>query len=213
MKSLSYRTFIIDTKKYRFSKDGFNYAINEFRTNKRMENTEITISKIIDNIADTLGVSSEAVRNWRRGYNGPSDLNLVRDIASELCCEMMSLLENLENDSNIQTETKDIEMTLIDTNENHVIISIINDMIELMDTFSDNYCLCSSKLKILKKNAAEIQNNYYSKWAREIGIKLRQNRYYISKNNYEKLHQLYMETISFIDFPSRLNFRWGNIYV
>ncbi len=206
MISKSSRTFIDEEgNKCRFSFTGFYAAIEKYRDTNNSNAKRITFSEIYAIISDNLNVSTEAVRNWRRGYNGPADIEIVKDIANILKCDFHSLLDTKEYE-NITSivEAKTVNMDPGDS-ENDVLMSILRDLIEIMEDYSNKGF--PGTFGFEDKEADE----YYSSWLHRISLKIKKNSFFIKKNNFKKIETLYMETRGFLEHTDQEPIRWTNI--
>ena len=79
MKSKQTRMFEVDHEKYQFDQYAFNMEVKMYAKQKKIRPT-----KVFDLIADAILVTPEAVKNWYYGNNGPSDLEMIRQIADAI---------------------------------------------------------------------------------------------------------------------------------
>ena len=82
--SKSLKIFEYQNKKYQFDTKKFDDISKQYKNKKRM-----ALSAIEKLIADKVNISEEAVRNWRYGKNGPSSLEMIKEISEVL--ELKSL--------------------------------------------------------------------------------------------------------------------------
>ena len=66
MTEYTLKTFNIDGKKVRFDTSTFEIA---FKTYAKSHN--VKLGELVQVLSDRIGVTTEAVRNWRKGVNGP----------------------------------------------------------------------------------------------------------------------------------------------
>lgn len=206
MRSLSYRTFSINNKKYIFSREGFNKAIKDYRVNRSDEGKLKKLNDSFQDIADELNISVDAIKKWRYGHNGPGDIEIIKNMALVLECDYMELLieQNQEgykqNNCNIS-----IDMSIA-KEETDILKSLLGDLMSLIEDYS-----CKEFPEIGFGECDE-NSEYYSKWLTEITIKLRKSSFGISRENYNKFERLYMETRFFLEYyGTRKIIRWCNI--
>ena len=73
------RIFNINNKEMQFNPEAFNQTILQSSRQKHVK-----IGVVEQSVADKIGVSREALRNWRKGTNGPSDATLIEYAADFL---------------------------------------------------------------------------------------------------------------------------------
>ncbi len=66
--------------KYQFDSEKFKVLINQKKLSMNKSHKKTTKVEIMENIAGEMCVSTEAIKNWMYGYNGPSDLEQVKKI-------------------------------------------------------------------------------------------------------------------------------------
>ncbi len=206
MISRSYRTFVEDNKKYTFSPKQFRSVIATY-INNNSDNTVLKIKDVIQMIADHVNTSVESVMNWKKGYNGPGDLDIIKEMAQLLGCEYTDLLEEYGTGSDqkdlVLNETGvKIEMT-VGTNEKDIIISIIQDMVEIVDLFANNGFVDGGPND-------EITGRYYQRMD-EVGLKIRENMFYMSGESCQKLENILLEIRRFIGDVAFPSYRWNQI--
>ena len=91
MKSKEMTVFNIDGQFYQFDCFCFNQYVDKKSTTDRIRKTEIE-----NKIAEKVSVSSSAIHNWRFGSNGPSGLDLIKDVAEYFNIDFMMLLKKKE---------------------------------------------------------------------------------------------------------------------
>ena len=206
MRSLSYRTFQINDKKYSFSRNGFNKAIQDYRLEKSIGGKGIKLNDAFQEIADELNISVEAIKKWRYGHNGPGDLDIIKSIASVMNCDYMDLL--IEHDSEktkICDSNISIDMSIVGE-EKDIMRSLLGDLLSLIEDYS------SKGFPETGFWECDDITDYYLKWMTEISIKFKKSSFGISKDNYDRFERLYLETRFFIDYcGSRHIIRWCNI--
>jgi len=201
MRSISYRTFLIDNKKYSFSLKGFNNAINNYKDKTKT----IKLNDIFQDIADNLHISVEAIKKWRAGYNGPSNIEMIKNIASFLECDYKDLLvEQITED--IQINNSDIQIDMnVEGEEKDILKSLLSDLLSIIEDYVKN------DFPVIRYLDNDLQDHYLN-WFDDIGLKLRKNSFGIKKDNYKKFEKLYFETRFSIDnaFSKKIP-RWCEI--
>lgn len=99
MKSDNYKILTDDNgTKFQFSPEKFDHAITQFILDKQKESmSKITRNSIIELIAEQCHISKDAVQNWKKGSNGPSDIDLVKHCATVLRVNYYDLLTPLSS--------------------------------------------------------------------------------------------------------------------
>jgi transcriptional regulator with XRE-family HTH domain len=87
-KSAKTKIFNIGSKQYRF-----NYTSFKFLLDKHCKDNEFTKKSVKNKLAKKLCVSEEAIHNWEYGYNGPSTLDMIKNIGVEFSIDYFELLE------------------------------------------------------------------------------------------------------------------------
>ena len=189
-------------ERYMFSKTGFRTAVERYKEKKKTtEGTKILMKDIYSGLSDKVGVSEEAIKNWYNGNNGPGDINAVKSIASFLETEHMNLLEP-ERKGDSMNEI--ILNQVSSENENEVIKSILDDVIELICTYGPSFNF--EYIPYTRDDGEE----YYEKWYDKISLKLNTHRWSITQENYDKLFSLLNEIHYFVIRHLRVR-RWSEV--
>ena len=80
MRSRNFRMFESDGVMYQFNPQGFKDAITKYQVILKEEGKPYLLKDISDSVASELNISVEALNNWRKGYNGPSDIERIKEI-------------------------------------------------------------------------------------------------------------------------------------
>ena len=91
MNGESLRVFTIEGKRYRFDTSVFNKTFREFAKSR-----SIKLCDLEKLLSEKFCVSESAIRAWRFGQNGPSDLDLIESVAAFFKVPTMSLLKSPE---------------------------------------------------------------------------------------------------------------------
>lgn len=86
MKSKQFSTLHTDENgiEYIFNQDSFSTAILKYTEEKK-----VSRNKAYDELSQKLNVSSDAVKKWHQGCNGPSTLDLVRSLEEFFDCDLL----------------------------------------------------------------------------------------------------------------------------
>ena len=80
MKAKTIKLYEEEGTKYQFDSEKFKMLINQKKLYLNQMHKKTTKAEIMESIADELCVSTEAIKNWMYGYNGPSDIEQVKKI-------------------------------------------------------------------------------------------------------------------------------------
>lgn len=94
------KTFTIDGKPMQFNTYLFDSCFKDY-----CKKNKTSLGKMAIQIAEELCVSDEAVRNWRKGINSPSDLEKISDLENILGLETGRLLRTVQEDSEMERLT------------------------------------------------------------------------------------------------------------
>lgn len=91
------KTYVVEGSKYQFSSVNFNAFVNIKKYSENEKGNKYTKSKITEELAETLHVSIDAVKNWLYGVNGPVDVEQVKTISDYLNIDYLALLQKVED--------------------------------------------------------------------------------------------------------------------
>ena len=91
------KTYEEDGIKLQFASKELLKQINQRKYYFQSSGKKTTKAAIMNEIADLLCVSVEAVKNWMYGYNGPSDVEQVKPLANYFDIDYHQLLEKEES--------------------------------------------------------------------------------------------------------------------
>ncbi len=211
MKSRTFRTFDVDGIMYSFSLEGFKNAITQYQIQQKEEGKPYLLKDISEELATELNITVEALNNWRKGYNGPSDIERIKEISTVLGCNYKELLKTREGE--VHMVTKEVSYNP-NASEKEAIQSIINDLLEIIECFGKTNAFEGIPLNSSdeKKQEVEKQSEDIEEWFFNIRKKLRKSSYHIPKENMLKLERLFLETKAFVDYSStRPIKRWSDI--
>lgn len=112
-----------------FSSRTFKNEVISFCSNARREGTKFTQDQILNELGERLNKSPEAVKQWMRGNNGPSDISVVKDIADYFDTDFKNFLipKKIIND-----KTREIEFKITPDDEKSIVLqfhAILSDFI------------------------------------------------------------------------------------
>ena len=93
------KAYMIEGSKYQFSAVIFNAFVNRKKYSENEKGIKLTKSKITEELADTLHVSIDAVKNWLYGVNGPVDVEQVKAISEYFDIDYLVLLQKVEDEN------------------------------------------------------------------------------------------------------------------
>jgi transcriptional regulator with XRE-family HTH domain len=206
MKSKAFRTFEADGKICKFSTVGFKHAITKYQMMLKSENKPFLIKDISESMANELNISVEALSNWRKGYNGPSDLERVKEVAAVLQCDYKELLEMQGGQNNMVS--KDVTYEMVNT-EKEALYSVIGDLLEIVECFgrTNGY----QDWRVDKSDQSDEPQIDTEDWFDKIRLKMRKLEFALSSDNVKKLENLFLETKCFVDYTYHGINRWKTI--
>lgn len=149
-----------DGKKYKFSDYSFRQYINRYIELLRNSGNKVTKECVYQEIANTVSVTIDAVKNWLKGSNGPGDIEIVKEIAEYLEVPYKELLTLVkEEEIGSMSENRDLKEMVFDYKETKDVIRMIyQEMAEFMDLATET--LCFSYLSAEEYEAYLDQYNY-----------------------------------------------------
>lgn len=95
------KTYEEEGTKYQFDSKQLMICINQRKHYMQLNGRKITKTFIMEDLADTLCVSSETVKSWMYGYNGPSEIDQVKALGDYFRLDYHQLLKSeVDNMSN-----------------------------------------------------------------------------------------------------------------
>ena len=73
----------------------FRTALRRHVDKRRDEGVRITQTELCQKLADHLNLSQDSIDNYRKGYNGPASIEVVKDIADYLEVEWTELMKEI----------------------------------------------------------------------------------------------------------------------
>lgn len=129
---------VIGNKEYIFSTYAFKNAIKKYAIRKTTTESKYTASKVKSDLAQKLCVSEDAIKNWICGYNGPSDIEVVKNMATFFEINYMDLLGEKEKDNMNNTTISNENTSVISYETKAVIRTVYQKMAAFMDDIAEN---------------------------------------------------------------------------
>ncbi len=176
-----------DDIEYVFSPRAFKHQIDECYAEARRRGIKKTKEQIKDEIAEKTSRSVESVRQWSRGFNGPGDIDIIKDIAQYFGIDFKDLLVCA---GAIGTEQL-TEIKASGNDEKSVVVQIHALLTEFIYNYVGNddgdcYLQRTSESGVV---SFDDMNNYIF----DVYRILEQAALNLSDDTYKKLHQLITE--------------------
>lgn len=203
MISQNYRVFEIDGTKYSFSPVKFKEAMSNFQGILRDEGKAYLLKDVSLYLSEQLSISEDALKKWRQGYNGPSDLDRIKEIASALKCDFIDLLTEVGGKKTLEIRESDYQSI---NSSDEAIRSIICDLLDIIESFGETkgYCVVPNKKNLLvsegNEDSAESTCFEPEPLFESIRVKIRKLSFFINRDEYQKLDRLFFETKAFVDW-------------
>ncbi|MCR4757770.1 MAG: helix-turn-helix transcriptional regulator [Butyrivibrio sp.] len=108
-KSRAFRAFEDNGCLVSFSSINFRRLLKETQCARKQKGEKISLDEICAQLADQIGVSSDAVRNWYKGSNGIGNLEMVKNLADALNIDYKNLIVKIEDGMNQPSFSYDIK--------------------------------------------------------------------------------------------------------
>ena len=132
-----FRTFIIEGVSYFFSVDAFKNAFLDEKARRKEMEGGCTADQLREDIAESLSVSSDTVKKWYQGNNGPGDLGIVKALADFFRTDYMNFLRE-KGEQNMNKEA-----VVSHNGEKDVVLSVFHKIVEAgwleSSRFKENY--------------------------------------------------------------------------
>lgn len=178
MAEYTLKTFNIDGKDYKFDTDTFEMA---FKTYAKANNKKL--GELVVEISDKIGVTSEAIRNWRRGINGPVYESYIDALERKFGLTKGRLLKEVKGEKKMQ-KLNDRQVTATK--------KVYDKFVEFLDEFkvTDGFNITYSDFKAKgAKDPLSATYDYLEKKQNEILLVLDQE--YFDLRGTELLNELY----------------------
>ncbi|MDO4460761.1 MAG: helix-turn-helix transcriptional regulator [Clostridia bacterium] len=145
-----------DGKQYRFVSAKLKYLIKELSDKQKSSQ-----KKIMEEIAERTNYSYEAVKNWANGYNGPSSMEVIDEIANVLNVDRRKLLNPIAKEeattmtSNITYNDKEKELI------EYAYIHLLSELLSMYDNLSEEAYIDKGTMN-WNPSSKELLSNYVS---------------------------------------------------
>ena len=115
------KIFSIENVDYRFDFQSFKIYVEKYAEAKKTSK-----AKVFDLIAQTVCVTTEAVKQWHYGNNGPSEIDIIQKAA---------VLLNVKDYLNLMKKVKEEDKMVLSTLQIESLKRIYDDVIDYLDDF------------------------------------------------------------------------------
>ncbi len=140
---------------YHFNSEKLQVLINQRKQFLTQTHKKATKAEIMVEIADGLYVSTEAVKNWMYGYNGPSDLEQIKTIGKYFDVDYHQLLKLEEDKMNNNVSTVTVDNAAISLYSRDKVREIYLEILEYLDRAERGYCALNAELSL---NVGEVKS-------------------------------------------------------
>lgn len=186
--SNNFRTIYEDgNNEYVFSCKALKKHISHACTESKRLGSSKSQGTIMTEIAGVVNKSPEAVKQWVKGYNGPSDIDVVRDLASYLNIDFMELLV-LKG----PTRKESTEFIVSGNDEKSIVI----ELHAILAEFIYNYIGSEMRDAYIVRHygiGSEVFDDEISDYILNVYKQLEKNALKISSDTYRKLHRFITE--------------------
>lgn len=175
-------------RKYIFSSMNFKSIVSGYVGLKR-KTGKYTKTELFKEIAQSVNVSLEAVKQWYGSYNGPADIEIVKAIASVIDIDFKELL--VENKQERLMDTKIDNNEYVATTEIELIKEVYKDMYSIAEEYSQTGGGFILSMPELRDSCAIY--NYYISLVDNIHCKVDRSALSINNETLKKLHIILME--------------------
>ena len=196
---------------YVFSPGAFSELITEKYKDSRLSAQPMTKEKIREAIADITYKSPESVKKWEKGDNGPSDIQVVKDIAKYFDVDFHALLTSIEH----TTGRKVPEIYASDER------SIIMQLYSILVDFIYDYVGSNNTCYAIKHLGNSLTTEDVSGYIYDVYRQLDKVSFNISETTYNKLHRIVTECktlgdlgyppVPYLDLWVSINKRWKEL--
>ena len=106
----STKVYVENNTRYQFYPERLMLLVNQKKYRLQQRGKKVTKTSIMEELAEKACVSTEAIKNWMYGYNGPSDLEQVK-----------SLGEYFQVDYHFMLDEEEIEMPVLEKTSDHAV--------------------------------------------------------------------------------------------
>ncbi len=135
--SREYRTIYQENNiDYIFCPRAFYMAIKQQRDSKtKSSKSRVSQDVILGELADLVNKSPEAVRKWMQGHNGPSDISVVKDMASYFGTDFHDFLMKK---AEVYTNNDQAELNITESDEKSIIIRFYQLIVDFIYLYIGN---------------------------------------------------------------------------
>ena len=211
--SKTYRAIYTECNQgYVFSPCAFSDLITAKYKASRFSDHPMTKERIREEISDITYKSPEAVKKWERGDNGPSDVQVVKDIAKYFDVDFHVLLMSSEQYT-LNRHVPEIH----GSDEKSVIIQLYSVLVDFIYDYvgSNNTCYA------IKQLGNSLTTEDISGYIYDVYRQLDKVSFSISDNTYSKLHRIITECktlgdlgyppVPYLDLWVSINHRWRDL--
>lgn len=197
----NFRKLAYRDRQYQFDYIAFSklLAKKADETKDTGKNQRISQSEWMNRIAYALGVSFEAVKNWKRGNNGPKDIDSVICSAEVLGVDALSLLKPLDENQE-DRNLNEAEKTLITEVFSECINAVYDYSNYLINHLTDN----RPSNQLVYRDAREILRDV----VKNLHLSVDKSSLFISESIRYRLHRLLNDFIDFYESYLMLPERW-----
>lgn len=127
--SKSFRSFNDGGNIVSFSHIKFREQVKELQDNRKNDGKKQSLDDIYIELAEKIGISSESVKKWYKGDNGPGDIDLIKSLANAMGVDYSNLVAKTES------LRKDFNFNISDTSESEIIKGMYRLMIDFIYWF------------------------------------------------------------------------------
>lgn len=178
-----------DGKSYIFNHRAFKVELKRIALAAKKENKVASIEEYEEKLADKLAVTPSAIKQWKYGKNGVSDIDRVKEIARCLGLEnYQDLLTQIDKE---EKDGRDMNNNIYLEEERKAAREVFNGMIKVINTYRDTgayscydpICGVPSEAEVMAMNDE----------VREI---IQRARFDMPKETYDKLESFYYEIVN-----------------
>lgn len=176
-------------KEYVFDSKRFKMELRRSALAAKKEKAITTIEAYEEKLAESIAVTTAAIKQWKAGRNGVSDLERVQEIANYLGLDDYKklLIEVSDND-----EGEDMNMTnYITEDERKAAREVFYGFVDVIKAYKDTEAYAVYDIMYVAPSMIDVfQTND------DLEVTIRKSRFDLSKDTYTKLEQLFFEITS-----------------
>lgn len=169
--------------RYVFSTSAFSDLVKEKYKESRVTSEPLTKEQIWEALADITCKSSESVKKWGKGDNGPSDIEVVKDIAKYFEVDFHALLTTTENSSGRTVPE------IYGKDEK----SIVMQFYSILTDFIYDYVCTNNTCYAIKHQSQTLTTEDVDGYIYDIYRQLDKIALSVSDKTYDKLHRIITE--------------------